>query len=226
VEQVSFKGNLHQVLREFYRPQPPPAPPQGWWQWIRGGFRRPHTPPRVRYALDEVRMNPDRVQLTLSFLEWLQIDLNPDKEMQLDLDFRSSQQSVFLQPPQAGQRDQRFSQEWLRLRCCLSDGRKLLIRVVRLTRKKVKAKRKAPKVQIRQVDRVHLALRPHPERFVSRQAPPDFQPALEPPRDRVLVTSTAIYRQVKGCRVEDSLDRLLTAPRLQAACLYLFHCLD
>lgn len=171
-------------------------------------------------------MNPERIQLAWDFLEWLQVDLNPDKDLQLDLDFRSSQLSVFLQSPQPGQRDQRFSQEWLRLRCCLSDGRKLLIRVVRLTRKKVKPKRKAPKVQIRQVDRVHLGLRPHPERFVPRQAPPDFQPASDPPRDRVLVTRTAVYRQIKGYRVEDSLDRLLTARRLQAACVYLFHCLE
>ncbi|MBT9588137.1 hypothetical protein IV102_32670 [bacterium] len=247
---VNLSGNPQEISDQLFRPQPIPIPDppkaQAWMMvalgvvlalptlglsllLVRSGWRRLQQPiarpPRRSYLLDNHTIGADRLKLVQDFFSGVRSDLDESRTVHLEIDFRTTtHESLRTQVQEKGPtRRARYTLEWLKFKAYLSDGQRLQLSVCRATKEKFKRKTRSYKLRWAVVDCLRLSLR------CDR---PSASQSLEPPcgliykgstaqGDRVLLTPLAYYREAKGYTLHDSLNRLLSAQQLLAACIWL-----
>lgn len=110
-----------------------------------------------------------RYRLPLEVLESIAVDLDPQKEMTLKIDFRSSQQPAFVTKVDqarnflgfaSGTKVIHYLHPWLELEATTVLGHKVQLAMTRRVTRKEVPKRKRTKIKIRQFDIACLSVRP------------------------------------------------------------------
>ena len=119
-----------------------------------------------------------RYELPLKLLDSLAVDLDPDKNVHLVLDFRDSQSPKFVQSVEQskllfisyGPKVTRFSHDWLEMSATTVKGHRLKLQINRQGTYKQIPKRKRTKTRLRYADSVALAVRPSSEEILPTEA--------------------------------------------------------
>ena len=246
---VTLSGPPQEIFDQLFRPQPAylPDPPKAraWMTvvlgvvlavptlglsllLVRSGWRRLQPvpqPPRRSYLLDNHTIGAERLKLVQDFFTGLRPDLDESKTVQLEIDFRTTtHESLRTQVQEKGPtRRARYPLEWLKFKAYLSDGQRLQLSVCRATKEKFKRKTRSYKLRWAVVDCLRLSLRSDRPSAGSSLDPPCglIFKGITAQGDRVLLTPLAYYREAKGYTLHDSLNRLLSAQQLLAACIWL-----